>query len=92
MISDGILVLNKPQNWTSHDCVAICRRVLRLKGVKKIGHGGSEIPGRDGSVCMVDWVDVPHFYRYGSDIVQYIGSDEMILSVLEQICSETIVG
>ena len=36
MISDGILVLNKPQNWTSHDCVAICRRVLRLKGIEAL--------------------------------------------------------
>jgi len=62
------------------------------EAVKKIGHGGSEIPGRDGSACMVHGGILPHFYRYGSDIVQYIGSDEMILSVLEQICSETIVG
>ena len=43
-MKDGILILNKTQDWTSHDCVAVCRRVLRLKGVKKIGHGGTLDP------------------------------------------------
>lgn len=47
-MKDGILVLNKPQDWTSHDCVAVCRRVLRLKGVKKIGHGGTLDPMAQG--------------------------------------------
>ena len=28
-VKDGILVLNKPQEWTSSDCVALCRRALR---------------------------------------------------------------
>ena len=61
--------------------------------IRKIGHGGSEIPGSDGfSICNVDWVDVPHFYRYSDVIVQYIGSDEMILSVLDKVCSEKITG
>jgi len=60
--------------------------------IKKIGHGGSEIPGNDGNICIVDWVDVPHFYRYSSSIVQYVGSDEMILSVLDKVCSEKITG
>lgn len=47
-MKDGILILNKPQEWTSHDCVAVCRRVLRLKGVKKIGHGGTLDPMAQG--------------------------------------------
>ena len=47
-MKDGILVLNKPQNWTSHDCVAVCRRIMRLKGVKKIGHGGTLDPMATG--------------------------------------------
>lgn len=58
--------------------------------MKKIRHGGSEIPENDGNTCIVDWMDVPHFYRYSSSIVQYIGSDERILSVLDKVCSEKI--
>ena len=38
-MKDGSIVLNKPQNWTSSDCVAICRRALRCKGIKKVTLG-----------------------------------------------------
>ena len=67
MISDGILVLNKPQNWTSHDCVAICRRVLRLKGVKKIGHGGTLDPMAEGVL--------PIFIGQATLIMEYLELD-----------------
>lgn len=45
---DGILVLKKPRNWTSSDCVAVCRRVLGVKGIKKVGHGGTLDPMATG--------------------------------------------
>jgi len=41
----GILVIDKPQGWTSHDVVARLRRVL---GEKKIGHGGTLDPMATG--------------------------------------------
>lgn len=37
----GILILNKPAGWTSHDCVA---KVRRLAGLKKVGHTGTLDP------------------------------------------------
>ena len=37
----GFVNLNKPVNFTSHDCVAKLRRLLRLK---RIGHGGTLDP------------------------------------------------
>lgn len=37
----GFLNLNKPQDFTSHDCVAIIRRLL---GTRKVGHGGTLDP------------------------------------------------
>ncbi|MEM6449404.1 MAG: tRNA pseudouridine(55) synthase TruB [Cyanobacteria bacterium P01_D01_bin.105] len=37
----GFINLNKPQNWSSHDCVA---RVRRLLNMKKVGHGGTLDP------------------------------------------------
>lgn len=67
MIEDGILVLNKPGNWTSHDCVAICRRVLRLKGVKKIGHGGTLDPMAEGVL--------PIFIGQATRIMEYLELD-----------------
>ena len=44
-MKDGILILNKPQNWTSHDCVAVCRRAADRK---KTGHGGTLDPMAEG--------------------------------------------
>jgi tRNA pseudouridine55 synthase len=38
---DGFLNLNKPAGFTSHDCVARVRRILRTK---KVGHGGTLDP------------------------------------------------
>jgi tRNA pseudouridine55 synthase len=41
----GFLNLNKPFGWTSHDCVAKVRRLLRLK---RVGHGGTLDPAATG--------------------------------------------
>ena len=51
MIQNGILNINKPQNMTSHDVVAIARRAL---GIKKIGHTGTLDPMATGvlPICI----------------------------------------
>lgn len=41
----GIINVNKPAEWTSHDCVAVMRRVL---GMKKVGHTGTLDPMATG--------------------------------------------
>lgn len=40
-MTDGFINLNKPASWTSHDCVARVRRLLKTK---KVGHGGTLDP------------------------------------------------
>lgn len=47
----GIIAVNKPQNWTSHDCVAVVRRI---SGVKRVGHTGTLDPMAKGvlPVCI----------------------------------------
>jgi tRNA pseudouridine55 synthase len=42
---DGFLNLNKPSQVTSHDCVAMVRRLL---GTPKVGHGGTLDPLAEG--------------------------------------------
>ncbi|MCQ2546005.1 MAG: tRNA pseudouridine(55) synthase TruB [Clostridia bacterium] len=64
---DGILVLDKPQNWTSSDCVAICRRVLGVKGIKKVGHGGTLDPMATGVL--------PIFVGQATRIMEYMDLD-----------------
>lgn len=41
----GFLNLNKSAGWTSHDCVAKVRRLLKMK---KVGHGGTLDPAATG--------------------------------------------
>ena len=41
----GFINLNKPQGFTSHDCVAKTRRLLNIK---KVGHGGTLDPKATG--------------------------------------------
>ena len=47
--SDGFLNLYKPAGWTSHDCVAKLRRLLKTK---KIGHAGTLDPAATGVLPM----------------------------------------
>jgi tRNA pseudouridine55 synthase len=42
---DGFINLNKPAGWTSHDCVAKVRRLLKQK---KVGHAGTLDPAAVG--------------------------------------------
>ncbi len=71
-MKDGILILNKTQDWTSHDCVAVCRRVLRLKGVKKIGHGGT----LDPMACGV----LPIYIGKATRLMEYTDLDDKTYS------------
>lgn len=41
----GFVNLNKPAGWTSHDCVAKVRKLLRTK---RVGHGGTLDPAATG--------------------------------------------
>jgi tRNA pseudouridine55 synthase len=41
----GLINLNKASGYTSHDCVAIVRRILRTK---RVGHGGTLDPAATG--------------------------------------------
>jgi tRNA pseudouridine55 synthase len=45
MSAIGFLNLDKPTGWTSHDCVAKVRRLLKTK---KVGHGGTLDPAATG--------------------------------------------
>ncbi|CAN5660481.1 tRNA pseudouridine(55) synthase TruB [soil metagenome] len=50
MIMDGILLIDKPEGFTSHDVVAKLRRVLKTR---KIGHTGTLDPFATGVLVML---------------------------------------
>jgi tRNA pseudouridine55 synthase len=48
-VSDGLLVVDKPSGWTSHDVVA---RGRRLAGTRKVGHAGTLDPMATGVLLL----------------------------------------
>lgn len=62
---DGIIVLAKPPGPTSHDVVAIVRR---LTGVRRVGHGGTLDPFAAGVL--------PVFIGHATRVVEYHLADE----------------
>src|SRR5439155_25468556 len=46
---DGVLVINKPAGWTSHDVVA---RARTLFGMSKVGHTGTLDPAATGVLVL----------------------------------------
>ncbi|HEY8365339.1 MAG TPA: tRNA pseudouridine(55) synthase TruB [Haloplasmataceae bacterium] len=57
---DGILLLNKPQNMTSHDCVNLIRKLMHTK---KVGHIGTLDPLATGvlPICINDATKIIQF-------------------------------
>ena len=47
--ADGLLILDKPAGWTSHDVVA---RLRRLTGTKRVGHAGTLDPLATGVLIV----------------------------------------
>ncbi len=48
-VGDGLLVVDKPGGWTSHDVVARCRR---LCGTRRVGHAGTLDPMATGVLIL----------------------------------------
>ncbi len=62
---DGLVVVDKPPGWTSHDVVA---RVRRLAGTRKVGHAGTLDPMATGVlVCGVNRATRLLAYLVGAD-------------------------
>ena len=47
---DGILIIDKPEGWTSHDVVGKTRKILRTK---RIGHTGTLDPFATGVLVIL---------------------------------------
>ncbi len=60
-VSDGVLIVNKPDGWTSHDVVQRVRTVL---GIQKVGHAGTLDPHATGVL--------PVLIGKGTKIAQYL--------------------
>lgn len=59
---NGLLVIDKPEGWTSHDVVA---KVRRLTGVRGVGHAGTLDPAATGVL--------PLGIGQGTRVLEYLG-------------------
>jgi tRNA pseudouridine55 synthase len=59
-MTDGLVVVDKPAGWTSHDVVARCRKIF---GQKRVGHSGTLDPDATG-VLLVGLGRVTRLLRF----------------------------
>lgn len=73
---DGLVVVDKPAGWTSHDVVARCRRIF---GQRRVGHSGTLDPSATG-VLLVGLGRVTRLLRFVTALTKtYEG--EVVLGV-----------
>ena len=48
--------------------------------------------GGSNATTMITWMDSPHFYKSGRLIVLYVGSDQTVLSLLENVLGSQFAG
>jgi len=75
-MTDGVVVVDKPAGWTSHDVVARCRRIY---GQRRVGHSGTLDPGATG-VLLVGLGSATRLLRFLTDLPKsYVA--ELVLGV-----------
>src|SRR5256886_234260 len=65
-MADGLVVVDKPSGWTSHDVVGRCRRLFAQK---RVGHAGTLDPGATG-VRLVGLGRATRLLRFVSDLAK----------------------
>ena len=78
MIRDGVLNIDKPSGWTSHDVVA---RIRTLLNAKKVGHAGTLDPGATGVL--------PVCFGKGTKVVDQLVGTEKEYRVVMRLGEET---
>lgn len=73
---DGLVVVDKPAAWTSHDVVARCRKIF---GQKRVGHAGTLDPDATG-VLLVGLGAVTRLMRFLSPLPKSYTA-ELVLGV-----------
>jgi tRNA pseudouridine55 synthase len=81
MIKEGIININKPKGYTSHDCVNVMRS---LTGIKRIGHTGTLDPMASGvlPICIgsaariTEYLDLD-FKKYRCELLLGIETDTL---------------
>lgn len=78
---DGLLIINKPEGWTSHDVVARVRRILKAK---RVGHTGTLDPFATGVMVIL--------VGRATRLAQFLDKDEKEYEALLRFGFETDTG
>jgi tRNA pseudouridine55 synthase len=65
-VTDGLVVIDKPPGWTSHDVVARCRKIF---GQRRVGHSGTLDPDATG-VLLVGLGRATRLLRYLTELAK----------------------
>ncbi len=74
MILDGVLLVNKPTDWTSHDVCGFIRKNFRIK---KVGHAGTLDPLATGLLVILLGRATKLSNRLSGDEKEYQGTMEL---------------
>jgi len=74
----GLLLVDKPAGWTSHDVVAVVRRAARTK---KVGHTGTLDPFATGLLVLL--------IGSGTRLIQYVDGEPKVYDALIRFGTET---
>jgi hypothetical protein len=69
-------------------------QVFEYESAEAMENEASQVAPDGGSIgtTMVTWMDTPHFYKAGRIIVLYVGSDETVLELLENVLGPQFAG
>ena len=84
---DGILPFLKPPGITSHDAVAICRRILKEK---RIGHSGTDVYKRQALARIKSQMRLDDKRTYADVIIDNNGTPLDLKEQLDTIWNERI--
>ncbi len=80
-LMDGLLIIDKPEGWTSHDVVARVRRVLRTK---RVGHTGTLDPFATGVLVVM--------VGRATRLAQFLAGDVKEYEAVVRFGYETLTG
>ncbi len=78
---DGVLIIDKPEDWTSHDVVAKVRRIFKIK---RVGHTGTLDPFATGVLVVL--------IGKAARLAQFLDKDEKEYEAVIQFGFETDTG
>jgi tRNA pseudouridine55 synthase len=91
----GFINLNKPEGFTSHDCVACVRRILKTK---RVGHGGTLDPLATGvlpiavgsATRLLQFLPTPKAYRAKIRLGMTTNTDDLEGEAIQQCPTQSV--